>query len=344
MKILYIEDELTKNIDRLRGLFSHYLDEKIISELKRLETDEYGAKPQEIKDIIKATNIIEIEDRFPDAMRKIVHGNEQYDCYIVDRNLVENPYEFSEVSAIDQNYNETLHKKYQTREGDYLLNWLIINSKEPRNTLRKFHFLTAYNENDVRGKDIIEMYLDFGAFTQEQFFDKGNKPALDKLKYKIDHIVALNIRYENRIFLDILRTYLDEKYAERFLKVLIEKDEKKRIGDNLMEIRVIYEAMLDRFAKDHPEMRSVELNKSGKKIKLFNEFNKLKKDATTIDWLNKNEHINDILRNFFFSFKGICGESVHPSSYQPTINTVNALVYALKDTILWFGDKCRKQS
>lgn len=331
MKILYIEDELTKNIDRLRRLFSYYLDEKIISELKRLENDEYGAKPQEIKNIIESTNIIDMEDRFPDAMRRIVHSSEQYDCYIVDRNLVENQYEFSEVAAIDQNYNETLHKKYQTREGDYLLNWLIINSKEPKSTLMKFHFLTAYNENDVRGKDIIEMYLDFGAFTGEQFFDKSNQSALDKLKYKIDHIVGLNIRYENRRYLDILRENLGEEDAELFLKVLLEKDDKTQIIENLTKIRIIYEHILEKFETIYPQYKD---HKGMDIKKLFSE-------------LEKKGQINKMLRNYCYTIWQVCSDyGAHKDKrpldkiFQPTLNTVNSIIFALKEIFLWFGNYC----
>ena len=211
MKILYVDDELTKGVDRLRRLFSRYLDEAAIAALKRIETDAYAPEPGKIKEIMAAKNVIDIEDRFPDALLKIVQGSEQYDCFIVDRNLAENSYELQEISIIDRNYSESLHKKYKTREGDYLLNWLLINAKNPKGILGKFNFLTAYNADDVRGKDIIEMYLDFGAFSKEQFFDKSDSSAIEKLKAKIDNIQTINIRYDNREYLDILRKDLHEE-------------------------------------------------------------------------------------------------------------------------------------
>ncbi len=341
MKILYVEDDLSGTIDRLIRLFEKYLNKQAIDNLRILNNDEYGGTTDKIKEVVESTNIIEVADSFPVALQEIVNDYERYACFIVDRNLIDKkPYSFQEINQIDHNYNNALYEKYREREGDYLLVWL--GTKSP-SVLQKFNFLSAYPKDDIRGIETIQTFIDMKKFKEEQFFDKDDE-GIVKLKKKIDKIEVLNTQYENRTFLDILRTYLDENNAELFLNVLSGKDEKNRIGANLKDIRKIYEAVLDRFAENHPEMRSVELDKSGKKIKLFNEFNKLKKDATTIDWLNKNEHINDILRNFFFSFKGICGTDGHPASYQPTINTVNALVYALKDTILWFGDKCRKHS
>lgn len=89
MKILYVEDELTKNIDRLRLLFSHYLDETTIAALKRLEANEYGATPQEIKNLFRSTNIIEIEDRFPSSGWPCLNPNLgyylEYPRYVIER-------------------------------------------------------------------------------------------------------------------------------------------------------------------------------------------------------------------------------------------------------------------
>ncbi|MFZ4440223.1 MAG: hypothetical protein ACOYOS_17490 [Syntrophales bacterium] len=333
MKILYVEDELTKNIDRLRRLFSNYLDEPTIAELKRLETDGYGAKPQEIKNIIKAKSIIEIEDRFPDALRKIVYGYDQYACFIVDRNLVENHYDPREVFGIDGNYTETLDKKYRTREGDYLLNWLIMNAKEPKSILRKFHFLTAHNDSDLRGVDIIEMYLDFGAFTQEQFFDKT---SLDKLKERIDNIAVLNIRYQNRLYLDILRNNLHEEDAEMFLKVLMEKDERIRINNNLSDIRTIYEHILEKFAVGIPQ------NKDENRTDYMKRFFKQLKDQ---------KQINQMLRNYCFTIWQVCSDygshtDKKPDTdriFQPTLNSINTIIYALREVILWLGDQFQQK-
>lgn len=191
--------------------------------------------------------------------------------------------------------------------------------------------MTAYNENDVRGKDIIEMYLDLGAFTQEQFFDKSNKFALDKLKYKINHIVSLNTRYENRIYLDILRSNLGEEDVEMFLKVLLEKDDKNQIIANLTKIRIIYEHILEKFETIYPQYKDYK----GIDIKkLFSE-------------LEKKGQINQMLRNYCYTIWQVCSDyGAHKDKrpldkiFQPTLNTVNSIIFALKEIFLWFGNYC----
>jgi len=84
-----------------------------------------------------------------------------------------------------------------------------------------------------------------------------------------------------------------------------------------------------------PDMKSNCTDKYGKVIP----------GKETIDWLSNNKHINSILRNFFFSINKICSEfgahqNLKNSQYEPTLNTVNSLVYALKDVISWFSKVC----
>lgn len=336
MKILYVEDDLPGSLDRVIRLFSKYLDEKTIDDLKRLMADAYGATPDEIKKIVESTNFIEIADSFPDALRKIMHGYDRYACFIVDRNLIENPYEFREVNGIDPNYTEALSDKFLKREGDYLLIWLATKTINPERMLQKFNFLSAYPtgpNDEIRGVENIQTFIDMKTFKEDQFFEKGS-PRMDDLKKKIDTIEALNTQYENRVYLNILRKDLDEKYADIFLKVLSEKGEKKRISASLKEIRILYEAMLDRLSEIIPDMRN----------KFSDGYGNIKKDRDTIFWLENNYHIGVILKNFFISIWKISSTSGHPSSkFQPTIDTVNSLVYALKDVILWFGDQCNQK-
>ena len=337
MKILYVEDDLSGTLDRLIRLFSKYLDTKSIDELRILMADEYGATTDEIKKIVESTNIIEIADSFPDALHKIIHGHDRYACFIVDRNLIEKrPYEFREVNQIDNNYTEALYKKYREREGDYLLIWLATRTKNPENMLQKFNFLSAYPtgpSDNIRGIETIQPFIDMKTLNEEQFFEKGGD-HIEKLKEKIDNINTLSTQYDNRIYLDILRKYLDEKHAKSFLNVLLEKDEEKQIGDNLKKIRIIYEAMLDRLSEIIPDMRN----------KCSDDRGNIKKGNETIFWLENNNHISVILKNFFISIWKISSTSGHHSSkFEPTIDTVNSLVYALKDAILWFGDQCNQK-
>ena len=294
MKILYVEDERSGSIDRVLRLFSKYLDEKTVAALKHLSADDYGATPDEIKMLVESTNIIEIADRFPDALRKIKDGYDRYACFIVDRNLIENPYEFSEVHKIDPNYTEALYNKFREREGDYLLSWLGTKTINPEGVLQKFNFLSAFPtgpDDKIRGVENIQTFIDLKTFTEEQFFKKDD-PRMDDLKKKIDKIEVLNTQYENRVYLDILRNNLHEEDEEMFLKVLLKKDEENRIRDNLSGIRIIYEHITEKFATTHPQCK----DDKGVDIKrLFSE-------------LEKNGQVNQMLRNYCYTIWQVCSD------------------------------------
>ena len=335
MKILYVEDELSKNIPRVIRLFSKYLSKKEIKNLNALEADEsgYGVEPEEIKKIVEKTGLIEIEYRFPDALQKIIQNIDKYALFIIDRNLSEIEYEYDEVSQIDAIYSEDQYNKFFEREGDYLLHKLVYNGL---NVLTKFYFLTAYPAPDeIRGADDLKTLVDFGKFHSENFIEKADNEQLEKLKLIIENIKILNLQEENKQYLNILRNKIDEGTFEGFLKILDEKDEKMRIGDNLKEIRIIYENVLKTCSQKIPDMKSNCTDKYGNLIK----------HQQTIDWLSNSGYINSIIRNFFFSINKICSDfGAHrnrpPSEYKPTPDTVNSLVYALKDVILWFGKVC----
>lgn len=338
MKILYVEDDLSGSLDRLIRLFSKYLDEKTVDDLKRLLADDYGATPDEIKAIVESTNIIEIAYHFPDALRKIMHGYDRYACFIVDRNLIENPYEFREVNEIDRNYTENFYDKFREREGDYLLIWLATKTINPEGMLQKFNFLSAYPtgpNDEIRGVENIQTFIDMKTFKEDQFFEKGS-PRMDDLKKKIDKIEVLNTQYENRVYLDILRNNLHEEDAEKFLEVLLEKDERNRIGKNLNEIRIIYEHVMEKFAATIPQCKD-----DKGKINIHIYFEKLE----------KNGQINQMLRNYCFTIWQVCSDyGSHKDKrphkdriFQPTLNSINSIIYALKEVILWLGDQFKQK-
>ena len=337
MKILYVEDELSKNIPRVIRLFSKYLSKKEIKNLKEADETDYVAEPESIKKIVEKTGVIEIEYRFPDALQKIIQNIEKYALFIIDRNLSEIEYEHDEISQIDAHYSADQYDKFFEREGDYLLQKLIYKGV---NVLRKFYFLTAYPAPDeIRGAGDLQTHVDFGKFHAENFIEKGDNEQLEKLKLIIENIKILNLQEENKEYLNILRKKINEETAERFLKILDEKDERMRIGDNLKDIRIIYEYILKACLQKIPDMNS----------NCTNEYGNLRMGQKTIKWLSDSGYINNILRNFFFSINKICSEfgahqNLENSQYEPTLNTVSSLVYALKDVILWFGKVCSQYS
>lgn len=333
MKILFVEDQITRNISRITRLFEKYLTKNARKQLRELEKDDYPPGPEEIKRIVETSNLIEIEYRFPEALQKIITCHERYSLFIVDRNLFEEEcYDFEEIKAIDPSFSEEKYELYAEREGDYLLYHLVFKT----DVLSKFYFMTAYSANDeIRGKNYIQTYIDHKKFSTDNFIEKGNEEDFDRLKSTIDNINILNLQLENRFYLQILRKNIDDKAAGFFLEILTTpNDSPKRIRDNLNRMRLIYENIMDVCAIKIPGMRAACGDVKG---------------GDTIKWMINNNHIDsNILRNFLFSIRNICNtfgshSDFHPNIvplYDPTSDTVNALIYALKDVILWFGKKC----
>lgn len=334
MKILYVEDDLSENIPGIYRLFSKYLSHQEVQALKSLETREYR-DPEQVKQVLEESSIVEIEYRFPNALKKIIGHSDKYALFIIDRNLGKAEYDFAEVNQIDSSFTVTQYEKYIEREGDYLLQKLVYTGVD---VLTRFYFLTAYPAQDeIRGSEDIKTHIEFGKFTAKNFIEKANEDDLQRLIRVIENIEILNLQNENKRYLNILRQYIDDATAESFLKVLHEKDHKKRIGDNLKEIRIIYETILKTSSDRIPGMKENCADSHGN-INLGDK---------TIFWLKDNNHIHTIMRNFFFSVKAIASDfGSHKTSkktgYEPTTDTVNALVYALKDIILWFGNICHQ--
>ena len=62
--------------------------------------------------LLKKTNIIEVEWRFPNALRKIIQHHDKYALYLIDRNLSEDDYDYKEIKQIDPSYNEKLYDRF----------------------------------------------------------------------------------------------------------------------------------------------------------------------------------------------------------------------------------------
>ncbi len=182
-KILYVDDQLAQNIPRLFRLFEEYLGEEEQKRLQELEHDleGYGADPEDIKQIFKNIQFIDIEYRFPDALAKILQHPEHYGLFIIDRNLADAEYSFEEVQKIDPQYSQESHKCFSEREGDYILVRLVRDNKIT--VPDKFYFLTAYSGQDaIRGIQDIKNRIDFVAFQHKNFIEKGNETDIQLLR------------------------------------------------------------------------------------------------------------------------------------------------------------------
>ena len=233
MKILYIEDELSKNIPRILRLFPKYLKTEQIEALNALESDEigYGAGPEEIKSIVEESGVLEIEYRFPDALRKIIHQSEAYTFFIVDRNISKNEYTHKNVQDIDSNYSEKLYKRYSEREGDYLFLKLALFSHI--DVMMRFFFLTAYPApTELRSAKEIEQLIDLGKFQERNFFEKGNGSEIERLRQIMDTTEIEDLYHETLIqqgesntleFKSTLRYCLKQRSAQKYIEHAIMK-------------------------------------------------------------------------------------------------------------------------
>ncbi len=337
MKILYVEDELSKNIPRITLLFSKYLGREAVRNLKSLEEDEsgYGEDPEGIKRIVEETNLIEVEYRFPKALDKIVHNHQKYDLFIVDRNLIEGEYDCEEARGIDPSFDDVQCDKHVGREGDYLFYVLAFVKKT--DVRRKFYFLTAYSDeqNQIRGSEIIGTLINLREFSESNLIEKGNVDDFKRLQDIIENNKILNLKNENMRYLNILRTNINNEASEDFMGVLKNKDDKNRdvIKDNLTKIRIIYERILRTCSEIIPNM----------KANCTNQYGNIVLSGQTITWLHDNGHIDDIARQFCYTVNKIGSLGPHPNG-NPSTDTVNAIVYSLKDIIARFGNICDRYS
>ncbi len=209
MKILFVEDELEKNIPRLLRLFKKYLYKPQRQELKALEDDPsgYGATPEQIKEIVERNDIIRVAYRFPDALKEILDHYQQYALFIIDRNLSLSDYDYEEANQLDPLFTDAQYNKFFEREGDYLLKKM---SHLP-DFKTMFYFLTAYSYDDeIRGKEDIQDLIDFDRLRAENFIDKSNPDEINRLQNIIETQPMLIIQNENQKYLEILKRRIGE--------------------------------------------------------------------------------------------------------------------------------------
>ena len=342
MKILYIEDEIVKHRDKIKRLFSRYLDDELMNELNKIEEDEYGASAEEVKKIIDKSNFIDLEYSFQGAIDKIINKHEDYCLFIVDRNLSEVNYGINDIKGIDDTFSESLFDRFKEREGDYLLEKLVY---EKVDVLNRFYFLTAYSVSELPNKEEISKHIDFSKFRAENIIEKSNRIQEQKLISIINNAEVMNLHLENQIYIDVLRTELDRKGSShttlKFVELLKNQNDNDRneIEMNLGNIRNITENILTYIAK---KFHAPERCYSGRNKNLIS-------FRDVIFWLAHDEkkeekynlNSNVMIKNYLYNIISICSEfGVHSGNsrsmgFLPTSNTVQALVSELKEIILW---------
>jgi len=346
MKILYVEDELAKSIPYIIRLFSKYLGQEGIQKLELLQTDENDGNSlsEEIKAIVEETDLVEVEYRFSGALDKIMNAYQKYALFIVDRNLVESEYYPEEIKEVDPDYTQIEYDDYFECEGDYLFCKLALAGRA--DIMKKFYYLTphSYKQRDINIPEAVKALIDMNKFMANNFIEKNNEKGFKRLQKLVNNVKLLDVRNENRHYLKILKDNIDEESAQRFLLMLHNKDSNKKetVTDNLELLGNILKKILTEAAKRLNAPPSCWDNRNRLIIKNF--LWRLTRDETD-GRISYKFDTNSLLRGFLYTLYGITSDlSLREKSaaYQPTANTVNSLLYALKDIILWFGKICER--
>ena len=150
-----------------------------------------------------------------------------------------------------------------------------------------------------------------------------------------DSSSTIGLRAKNIIYISVLDKYLGEETVDSFLKILQRKNDTEEVGSNLGSIRNIYEQILTKCSERIPSMKEYCLDDYGQIIL----------GGKTIGWLKSEQHINDVRDRLFFSLQKIAskyGSHRNLMGDTPTIEAINAIIYQLKDMIVWFDDICKE--
>jgi hypothetical protein len=330
MKILYVEDELSKNIPKIINLFGGYLNKEIVKQLSNFEEDGFGASESEIRVLVNKSNMVHIEYTLLDTLKVIKDKNNTFTLLIIDRNLSCNDIDQNEIRKIDPAFTEEMNIKYLEREGDYLLLTMIY---EGFDILNRFYFLTANSHSDLRNLEEVKTHIDYGKFSSKNIIDKSDNESIGRLKTIIHNIKDFNFRYENLYYLNFLEDYVGTQASDEFMELL--KNGNMRTSEALTSCRRLLEGMLNKLAQV-----KAPINKDC--WHYTNNYKELKL-STFIKHITFEEpqyyYSNTIIELALKNIQKITSEyGAHQdltTAEVATRNTVQALIYNLKDIILW---------
>jgi len=336
MKILYVEDKPSENIDRIIFLFRKYLSKEIIEQLENMDEDEsgFGGSAEDIKQIINSSNSIWFEYSFYQALKVLNNEQNEFALYIIDRNLSEVDYDVEEIRKNEPNYSEEMSVDFLGFEGDCLLHKLVYKI----DVLNKFFFLTANSRDSLKNLEDIQKHIKWGKFSSENFIDKTDNKQKEKLRNVINGHQQMLIQLENSGYIEILQKYVGEKAVDEFMELVNNKDTK--IPESLTSCRIILENILTILAKKKEPTNNEcwKSNKGKKELKLSTFINHITYEES------KYYSSNTIIEMALKSIKTISSEfgahqNLQSEKMLATKSTVQSLIYNLKDIILWIGNE-----
>lgn len=352
-KILYIEDELTKNIATIKKFFAPILrDKRIKKELDELESSD-RVFPDDIITACSYSSELEIAYTFPIALERIITNHKYYDLIIIDRNL--SVYEYSEdleyvreiLKSVSLDLSDDRLLSYHEREGDLLLLALLKLDKEAK---EKIYYLTANTKDDLRGLDELQSMMDVVDFNKEHIIEKGSA-AEATLSTILGNMDAFRIQNKFRKQCDILRHHLSEEDVNEFVNMMgyFDKDKRKEF---IFYARKLLDNLLHDLAFSLGEPDAEYWNAKNKKQLQIKSFIKGYRSGTSYIGLpayDEKHHIgyNSINRNACLSIFEICSDcGVHELSKAIDIEslgtaslsayTMNSLQNQICDVICWY--------
>lgn len=352
-KILYIEDELTKNISTIQKLFAPVLkDKRIKKALSDLEnSDRFYAE-----DVVEACSLsseLDVVYSFPLAVDKVLSYHKAYDLIIIDRNLSLQGYD-DELSLLLSKINEALPRfseekllDYYEREGDLLL--LLLMRLDPAYK-DKTYYLTANVSDALRGSSELQTMLDLDSFSSQHIIEKGSSG--EHVIYDIlADMRAFKIQNSYRDQCGILRSRLTEDDVNCFVKLVSYNITNKR-SEFLFGIRKLLDNLLHHIAFQIGEPDAGYWSEKNKKQLQIKSFIKGFKAGNT--WVGLpacdqkyNIGYNSIIRNAclsIFEISSDCG--IHELSKAidiESLSTASLSKYTMKsmlnqicDVIIWY--------
>jgi predicted transcriptional regulator len=337
-KILYIEDEI--EILTVLDIFGRVLPQGVRDELASVDEElrETGraVNPARVKDIVGQSGTVQVEYRFPDALRAIQDDHEDFAIYIIDRNLGTSNYRDSELSLPPSVVFDP--GKYENRQGDFLLNFLLGRLREDAD---RVYLHTANRTDQLRCRDDLAPILDLGVFSESHILDKSDE-GKRQLRDIVKRATRISIRIENSATCRILESQLGDSALSQFYQVMEnrESDDSEVIGNTLSALRNVLETMLKSLAEKKLAPQSIR-DERGRLHYLYDTQGKLQISEMIKEWIKDNPDLlsNRMIVEFLFSIWGICsafGSHNDPTDFPPTANTVISLSYALKEIVSWY--------
>lgn len=343
-KILFIEDELSKNVPNLLRLFEKHLSPTEKNSLNKIESDTsgFGGTNEDVKAIFKENPFLDIEYSFPDALKTVSEKHDDYLLFIVDRNLSSFPPALADIQAIKPSFSESMYSQYKEREGDYLLELLATKGI---NCCSSFYFMTAYGKGEsLRNEETISKLISFDAFKQSNFIEKGKKDDFIRLRDEIINDFRAIATFRD-IFEVFKNGWLDNDTRKKFVAAIKDMDnwQVENINQNALNVRQILESIYDSLAKTTTLIPS-EIYKYGE-FKTLQHANGDLKMRSIIKYLSGKEELSGVQLSATDLIYSMASEIIHsgPNRALASKYSNHAMVHGLCDAILWFKSKMIKQ-